>query len=92
VTNHRRRARQRLRATERYAALEIAERDSWVCQICGRRIGRSYSWPHPRSLSIDHIVPQSEGGDDVKANVQAAHLGCNIRKGTRGVDQLRLIG
>jgi 5-methylcytosine-specific restriction endonuclease McrA len=78
--------------TERYTAVEIAERDGWRCQICGKRIGRSYKFPHPRSLSIDHIIPIRHGGDDVKTNVQAAHLRCNAAKGPRGVDQLRLIG
>lgn len=92
VTNHRRRVQSRLRMSERYTAAEIADRDGWVCQICRKRIGRRFKWPHPRSFSIDHIVPTSKGGDDVKANVQAAHLHCNISKNTGGTDQLRLIG
>lgn len=46
-----------------------------------------------RKLCSTHYhVPTSKGGDDVKANVQAAHLHCNISKNTGGTDQLRLIG
>ena len=79
-------------ATESYTAEEIAERDRWICGICRKRIGRTLRFPHSRSLSVDHIVPISHGGDDVRANVQPAHLICNIRKSNRGIDQLRLIG
>lgn len=90
--NRKRRARMHAAKSERYTAVEIAERDGWRCQICGKRIGRSYRFPHPRSLSIDHIIPIGRGGDDVKVNCQAAHFRCNVSKGARGVDQLRLIG
>lgn len=90
--SRKRRARLHEAESERYTAIEIAERDGWRCGICGRRIGKSYRHPHPRSLSIDHIVPISKGGDDVKSNVQAAHLRCNLSKHTGGTDQLRLIG
>lgn len=98
--NRRRRALQVGRKSEPYTAVEIAERDGWLCQIClqnGRskvtaRIGKSRHFPDPRSLSIDHIIPVTRGGDDVRTNVQAAHFVCNASKGNRGSDQLRLIG
>lgn len=92
----------RLRPPEgdRFSRLDIAERDGWLCQIClglGRskaqaRIRRQDRWPLPRSLSIDHTVPRSKGGDDTRVNLQAAHLDCNRRKHTGGTDQLRLFG
>ena len=90
--NRKRRARMRLARSEPYTAVEIADRDGWKCQRCGERIGRKIKYPHPRSLTIDHIIPISRGGHDVRANVQAAHFSCNAAKGNRGVDQLRLIG
>jgi hypothetical protein len=90
--NRRRRALLRDARSERYTAVEIADRDGWRCQICGKRIGRTRRFPHPRSLSIDHIVPLVAGGDDVRSNVQAAHYSCNAGKRDRGTDQLRLIG
>lgn len=90
--NRKRRARMKAAKSEPYTAEEIADRDGWRCQICGRRIGRTLNFPHPRSLSIDHIIPIGRGGDDVKINVQAVHFRCNASKGPRGVDQLRLIG
>lgn len=72
---------------------EIADRDGWRCGICDKRIPASAKWPDPRSLSLDHVIPVSEGGDHVRANVQAAHFRCNLSKGARAVgEQLRLIG
>ena len=63
---------------------EILERDRWRCGICRKRIGKSFKYPHPRSKSIDHIIPLSEDGDDTAANKRAAHLGCNLSRGSRG--------
>jgi len=72
---------------------EIFDRDRWKCGICGKRIGKSFKAPHPRSKSIDHVIPLSEGGDDTAANKRAAHLGCNIQRSNRGGnEQLALIG
>jgi 5-methylcytosine-specific restriction endonuclease McrA len=63
---------------------QILERDRWRCGICRKVIGKSFSYPHPRSKSIDHIIPLSEGGDDTAANKRAAHLSCNLSRGNRG--------
>lgn len=75
---------------------EILERDGWRCQIpgCKRRpIRRDVSYPHPRSKSIDHIIPLSLGGDDTAVNKRAAHLGCNIARSNRaGAEQVALFG
>lgn len=90
--NHRRRAYRKGRASDDYTPTEIAERDGWRCGICGAHISRDLGHPHPRSLSIDHIVPYAAGGDDTRANVQASHLTCNVRKNVNGTDQLRLFG
>lgn len=58
----------------------IARRDGWSCGVCGSRIDESLVYPDPRSVSIDHVKPISAGGDDVMANVQIAHLECNLDK------------
>jgi 5-methylcytosine-specific restriction endonuclease McrA len=75
---------------------EILERDGWRCQIpgCKRRpIRKDLKYPQPRSKSIDHIVPLSQGGGDTAANKRAAHLGCNVARNNRGgMDQLAMIG
>lgn len=91
------------RTYDRYAGMSAEERlafhrSKWervtgTCGLCGQRIGKSYAWPHPRSLSIDHVIPISCGGEHSLRNVQAAHLHCNLSKHNRPADdQLRLIG
>jgi len=75
-----------------YTDTYIFERDGWICQICGQKINKRLKWPHPRSKSIDHIVPLIKGGADAPINIQAAHLRCNISKNAGGGGQLRLIG
>jgi 5-methylcytosine-specific restriction endonuclease McrA len=81
----RRRVQRAGRPVERYAAVEVFERDGWACRLCGEGIERAARWPAPLSASIDHVVPVSLGGADVLANVQAAHLSCNILKSNRAV-------
>lgn len=80
---HARRAAQAAATVETFLASEIYARDEWSCGICGDPIDRDIRWPHPKSASIDHIVPIAVGGVHSRANVQAAHLGCNCSKGAR---------
>lgn len=71
----------------------IFERDKWRCGICRKSVSRKLRHPHPRSASIDHIIPLNSGGMHEPANVQLAHLGCNSGKRDRGGgEQLLLIG
>ena len=73
--------------------IEVFRRDGWRCQICGRRCLKRAAVPNPRTATIDHIIPQSRGGDDVSRNLQTACYQCNTRKGVRAVgEQLRLCG
>lgn len=90
-----RRARKLEAPSEAYSLSEIAERDGWRCQLCGRAVSKTAKWPDRRSASIDHIIPLSQGGSDLKANVQLAHFGCNSSKNNRHLEsgeQLRLFG
>ena len=48
----------------------------------GRCIGCNYYFPF-RNMTIDHIIPQSKGGTDHKANLQLLCNACNSTKGTR---------
>lgn len=71
----------------------LGERDSWTCGICGKKISRKLLFPHPQSISIDHIQPQSKGGSHDTINLQLAHLECNVRtRDDTDGKQLRLIG
>lgn len=77
---------------ERFARREIFHRDGWRCGICGGAVLRRAKWPHPKSPSIDHILPLSEGGAHTRQNVQCAHLGCNVLKQNGSGGQYRLFG
>jgi 5-methylcytosine-specific restriction endonuclease McrA len=83
AANARRRVRLRDGKTERFTSVEIFERDHWVCGICHKPINRRRKSPDRLSASIDHIRPVQEGGFHTRANVQAAHRGCNAAKGAR---------
>lgn len=76
----RRRLRMRSVAREPYSLSLIAERDRSSCGICGGVVDMGLRHPDRLSPSIDHVVPIARGGDDTVANVQLAHLICNIRK------------
>lgn len=71
-------------------------RDGWKCQLCGRNVlrrskrGTRTKRLHPRTASLDHIVPMSKGGPHVERNVQCACLACNVRKHARLKGQLRM--
>lgn len=88
----RRRARERGAESEPYTLAEIAERDRYRCGICLQRVPMTKPVPHPKAPTIDHLIPISEGGHDVKVNVQLAHFLCNSTRGAGGVVQLLLIG
>ncbi len=61
-------------------------RDSNRCQYCGKRFPTS-------ELSIDHVIPRSQGGTTCWQNVVAACVRCNVRKGGRTPEQasMRLV-
>lgn len=70
----------------------IFERDGWRCGLCHKRVDKKLVWPHPKSASEDHIIPISDGGLHIAANLQCAHLICNLRKNNGAGGQLRLFG
>jgi len=63
--------------------LKVFERDGWFCMLCQQPVDRGFAWPHPQSVSLDHVVPLSLGGAHSYLNTQCAHLRCNIAKGAR---------
>jgi 5-methylcytosine-specific restriction endonuclease McrA len=68
---------------ERVSLLRVAERDGWVCSLCGGVVKRT-SDDTRETWSMDHVVPLSKGGHHTYENVRLAHRGCNSAKGNRG--------
>ena len=62
----------------------IYQRDNWTCQLCHRKVDRRKTAPHPKSPSLDHIIPLARGGTHEPANVHTAHFLCNSLKSDRG--------
>lgn len=78
-----RRARMKDAYVESFHSREIYERDRWLCGICEKQIDPAAKLPDKMSASIDHVIPISKGGTHERANVQAAHLFCNVSKGAK---------
>jgi 5-methylcytosine-specific restriction endonuclease McrA len=55
-------------------------RDRETCQYCGAQPGRP-------QLTLDHVVPRTQGGGSGWENVVAACYACNHRKGGRTPEQ-----
>jgi len=79
----RRRAQKLEAPTENFRHEEIYRRDGWVCQLCKKKVDKKLTYPDDMSASLDHKKPLSRGGHHTRANVQLAHLKCNLAKGAR---------
>jgi hypothetical protein len=99
ISESRREERRRYRARKVGAyikpvnTMEIYKRDKGVCQICGKKVNKKLIYPHPMSMSLDHIIPLSEGGTHEPKNVQLTHFQCNSIKSNGTLEhgeQLRL--
>lgn len=58
-------------------------RDRNTCQYCGKHFATS-------DLSIDHVIPRTQGGQDTWENLVCACIRCNARKGGRTPEQARM--
>lgn len=63
-------------ATVTFSRRNIFKRDKFVCQYCGRQ-------PAADELTLDHIVPRSQGGQSTWENCVLACVECNHRKADR---------
>ncbi len=72
----------------------LGNRDGWKCGLCRKNLSKKYKNPHPLSITIDHIIPLSMGGQHTKANTQLAHNRCNYMKGNKNncCEQLMIFG
>ena len=52
----------------------VLARDAYTCQYCGHE---------GATLTVDHVVPRSRGGESVWENIVASCAPCNRKKGNR---------
>jgi 5-methylcytosine-specific restriction endonuclease McrA len=64
------------RQTVKFNRRNIFARDNNQCQYCGKKFPTS-------ELSLDHVVPRSQGGQTTWDNIVCSCVGCNVRKGGR---------
>src|SRR5215211_5467125 len=62
--------------TVKFNRRNIFARDNNQCQFCGKKFPTS-------ELSLDHVVPRSQGGQSTWENIVCACVSCNVRKGGR---------
>jgi hypothetical protein len=85
------RARYRIKTVKRQGAQfgmrisvdQIAERDNFICHLCGQVVDMSLKRTFGFGATVDHVLPISKGGLDVMENVKLAHWSCNRKKGNR---------
>jgi 5-methylcytosine-specific restriction endonuclease McrA len=59
----------------------VLARDGWTCQYCGS---------DKPSLTVDHVIPRSRGGESVWENIVASCAPCNRKKGNRLPQEVRM--
>ena len=69
--------------TVKFNRRNIFARDNNQCQYCGRKFPSS-------ELSLDHVIPRSQGGASTWENVVCSCVKCNVRKGGRTPKQAHL--
>jgi 5-methylcytosine-specific restriction endonuclease McrA len=62
--------------TVRFSRRNVFQRDCYTCQYCGARPGSA-------ELTIDHVVPRSQGGTSSWENCVLACVACNRHKANR---------
>ena len=63
-----------------FSRRNVFKRDHWSCQYCGCQ-------PGGEELTIDHVIPRSQGGISTWENCVLACVGCNKRKADRTPEQ-----
>jgi len=58
----------------------IMKRDDYRCQYCGSL----------KDLTIDHVIPQSKGGDSSWTNMVTACISCNSKKGNKSLKEANM--
>lgn len=67
-----------------FSRRNVFKRDHFTCQYCGIQ-------PGSEELTIDHVVPRSQGGQSSWENCVLACVECNGRKADRTPEQARMM-
>lgn len=67
---------------------KLVERDGSDCFICGDFVDLSLPRTNRFGATVEHVVPLKRGGLDVPENLRLAHWICNVRKGSKLMEEL----
>ena len=67
----------------KFSRANVYSRDGYRCQYCGQKCTTD-------ELTYDHVVPRSQGGHTVWANIVSCCVECNARKGGRTPEQAKM--
>lgn len=67
----------KLARTTAFTRFNLFLRDEFICQYCGSQ----------GDMTFDHVIPRARGGKTVWENVVAACGPCNLKKGSKLLDQ-----
>lgn len=79
--NETRRAREAGATVEEIDYQLIYKRDLDICYLCGRKVKKS-------ERHLDHVIPLSRGGPHSENNIRVTHARCNLKKGTKLIEEL----
>jgi 5-methylcytosine-specific restriction endonuclease McrA len=69
--------------TVKFNRRNIFARDNNQCQYCGKKYATT-------ELSLDHVIPRSQGGQSTWENIVCACVKCNVKKGGRTPKQAHM--
>lgn len=70
-----------------YTRTRLAEAQNWKCCFCGCYMTEIHG--KKNSVTVEHVIPKSLGGDDHKDNLAASCSRCNNRRGTKDAYEFR---
>lgn len=75
-----------------YSRRAVLKRDRWTCIYCGKSVGDEHQGRRlrHRDFTIDHLIPQSQGGKNTWGNTACACYLCNHSKADRTPNQAGL--
>jgi hypothetical protein len=60
---------------------QVFKRDNHECQYCGAK----------EDLTLDHVIPQSKGGEDTWENLVTCCISCNSKKGNKLLHETNMV-
>ena len=71
--------------------LAVYVRDGWTCQLCFSPVLQGLDPLDDGAPTLDHVVPQSQGGSHSLDNLQLAHRWCNSVRRDLDVEEARCL-